>query len=149
MLRFSLGMLAAGLWLAAAAAIILLGRNSPTPPERSIRSFRAARRKMAPGRRPGVRQAPADEPEEAPRESEAGAGPVEKAEAANEGSGPLDEADPELAEISAVIDAVTSEPSPQQRPHRVRVRTPPKPQPPRRAGRLTYVLVDDEGRPVP
>lgn len=61
--------------------------------------------------------------------------------------------DPEFAEISAMLEAVTDESSSQARPHRISPssKTPPRgprvSRGPRRAGRHTYVLVDEEGRP--
>lgn len=54
-------------------------------------------------------------------------------------------ADPEIAEIDAIISSITDE-SPRRKRHRVDPNKPP-PRGPRKIGRVTYVLVDDEGRP--
>lgn len=163
MTTFVIGLVAAGLWIAAAVAVILLTRNSPAPPQRSIRSFRRARRKLAPRPRqvpdlsPRSRTHSLDTVEEIPLI----ASPVQQVVheivedpvVTTEVLEPEITPDPEFAEISAMLEAVTDESSSQARPHRISPssKTPPRgprvSRGPRRAGRHTYVLVDEEGRP--
>lgn len=175
MTRFVLGMLAAGLWIAATVAVVLLTRASPDPPRKSIRSFRRARRQLAPRRsRPKLIRQEAlplpltsTETNASPPPTPAssyqltqGGHPLDTVEeipvmaplALEESSPPpppeQEGADAEMAEIAAVIEAVTDESVIPKR-HRLAStsgRLPPRG--PRKVGRVTYVLVDDEGKPL-
>lgn len=167
MTRFVLGMVAAGLWIAATVAVILLTRRSPAPPDRSIRSFRRARQRLAPRRAP-TKSVSQDEPKLAspisgpppppgpPRRDPHPLDAIEEIPVMEAPSPPtpspphLDPptTDVEMAEIAAVLEVVTDESGAGKR-HRVAPPSDRRPgRGPRKVGRLTYVLVDDEGKPL-
>lgn len=135
MTRFVLGMIAAGLWLAAIVVIVLVTRNSPDRPAKSILGFRRVRRNLAPPPR-AERIVETVQPR---------VEPVQEQPAPFDAVGPT-ATDPELAEITAVLESITDPASPRKR-HRVVGSDKPRTSGPRKAGRHTYVLVDHEGRP--
>lgn len=144
MTGFAIGMLAAGMWLGVMAAVWYLFRNAPGHPFRSIGRFRSTRRKLG-------RQVAADKPEaiEMPL-TEPIAEPdtfidLSTVEVPASIAALAEGVDPggESEEMDALIGAVTA-------PKKPRKPRPPEapPRGPRKAGRTTYVLVDDEGRPL-
>lgn len=133
MTAFTVGMISAVLWAGVVVALWLLHRSSPGHPFRSIRGFRRARRTLHPvAAGPYFADAPAPpDPEPAPA-----------------AESPALDATREIEELTRVLDSITAEV-----PERPVVLPPParRPRPPRRGprkiGRFTYVLVDDQGRP--
>lgn len=122
MTGFTIGMIAAALWLGVAVSIWFFVRSSPGEPARSVRSFRVARRRLsAIDTPPATPIEPEPEPEPAPTE--------------------------EIEEIERVIESVTSEAPIRPAPRKPTNRPPHRPRGPRKMGRLTYVLVDEMGRP--
>lgn len=175
--RFVIGMLAGGLWIAATIVVIALARNAPARPSKSIRTFRLARRKLAPvglgsrRRLGGVTGLVPEGPSEfaappRPWRSDHRLDTVEvfpiisETEVSEGREGPAGDLtdvpisrtlDPELAEVAALVESISDESRAVRRPsHRIIHR--PQSKPPhksgtRKVGRLTYVLVDEEGRP--
>lgn len=165
---FTIGMLAFVLWFAAVVGLFIVVRHAPGPAHRSIFNFRRARRRMAPAavEAPDYKS-PLAAPSESPNAPEWQEQTVStftlpfKAQPPDPSSDPAPESDtgserPEISavgashprrdveEIEGLIAAVTS-PEPRRR------RSPePKPPPrgPIRKGRITYVLFDEEGRPM-
>lgn len=165
-------MLAAGMWLGVMAAVWYLFKSAPGHPFRSIGRFRSTRRRIARQVAPEKPEAiemplahttttehPAsvadasDEVEEESLDLRPTAPPAEpdtfidltsvevpaSIAALAEGVDPGGESD----EMAALIGAVTA-------PKKPRKPRPPvaPPRGPRKVGRTTYVLVDDEGRPL-
>lgn len=122
MTAFTVGMIAAILWVGVVIALWLVRRNSPGPPFRSIGRFRVARRRLAP-----LSAVPETVPE--PRQ--------EDAEESSWSSEPVSEVAAE-ALVAASSDALPTGADP---PAKERKRGP------RRTGRFTYFVVDEMGRP--
>lgn len=150
MTGFAIGMLAAALWFGVMVAVWYLFKTAPGHPFRSIAKFRWV------GRSIGQQIAPSssDQPEaiEMPL---SGKPPTEAMDVIDltDFQPVADEhveADPEpidltseTLEIEELLGAVTAETKPRKpRPPRAQARGPVK------VGRTTYVLVDDEGRPL-
>ena len=186
MTGFTIGWIAAAIWLLVAVGLWYLHNHTPRHPFKSIGQFRKARRKLA---------EPIAEPDPsvrlvAPSAPTASAPPDQAAEIQPDGennvltdqdneledrsndfpvsdeqlalfrpSTPargvrLTQVEPELDEINEVIESVTSEERPRRKSTRQRAqadtrkrRTAAADKPIRKIGRLTYVVVDEEGKP--
>ena len=163
---FTIGMIAFGIWVAVGVGLWLLFKRSPRHPFRSIGDFRRAGRKLA----EPLPQEPDTsirlvEPGEAPPEVLVSEDqlelfrPAEPAHAADEFIREERLAEPnsrvvedtaELDEINNVITAVTSEKAPAPKSNSkapARKRTAAMNKPVRKIGKLTDVVVDEEGKP--
>lgn len=156
MTGFTIGMIAFGIWVAVAVGLWLLFKRSPGHPFRSIGQFRRANRKLA---------EPIREPDSAIRIVEAVEEPQISRDQLELFRPPEPETDtqdfvredpetdvesPELEEINSVITAVTAEKAPIPKRNSkapARKRTAALNKPIRKIGRLTYVVVDEEGKP--
>lgn len=178
MTAFTIGMLAAALWGVAIIALILLTRGAPSNPSKSMREFRKARRSLVPHRPSSVRAMsklePANgpklevheememepKPDEAPRfifqldesrQSEL----AERARLVQEPSPISDHPAPSPTEedldLTRVLDSITR-PGPskeQSRDTPARTKTPSRPRGgPRKTAGVTYILVDEAGKPL-
>lgn len=176
MTGFTIGWIAAAIWLLVAVGLWYLHNHTPRHPFKSIGQFRKARRKLA---------EPIAEPDTsvrlvAPSAPTASTAPDQAAEIQLEdesnvhsehfpvsdeqlalfrpstpaqGAQPKPD-EPELDEINEVIESVTSEERPRSKSTRQRAqtdtrkrRTAAADKPIRKIGRLTYVVVDEEGKP--
>ena len=157
MTGFTIGMIAFGIWVAVAVGLWLVFKRSPGHPFRSIGEFRRAGRKLAePIREPdsSIRIVEAGEEDAAvsrdqlelfhPPEPETDTQDFVREE-------PESDVDSEeLAEIHSVITAVTAEKAPTPKRNSkapARKRTAALNKPVRKIGKLTYVVVDEEGKP--
>ena len=168
MIGFAIGMAAFLLWLLVLWGVTHLARSTPRHPFLTIRRFRSERRSMAPARP----QEPADE-EEPARSIEHDLLPF--AAALDEGAPPVipntaeESIEPDDGEWESFIaamkapvedttitipDLVTESPTPpaadkKPQPKRASSARKPTKRPagPRRQGRMTYVLVDKDGKP--
>ena len=188
MTGFTIGWIAAAIWLLVAVGLWYLHNHTPRHPFKSIGQFRKARRKLAepiaepdssvrlvapsapttstaPNQAAEIQlhpenQVPSEQDDELVNRSNDF--PVSDEQLAlfrpstpAQGA-PLtpDEPEPELDEINDVIESVTSEERPRRKPTRQRTqtdtrkrRTAAADKPIRKIGRLTYVVVDEEGKP--
>lgn len=152
MIGFFIGMLAFALWVGVMIGIYRMVKANPGHPFWSMARFKNARRSIAPALTPPVSHEPLElsVPE---------AGPIERTDpvelefdrVAPVLSPPLDddlimlrdpEEEEEFQEMEAMLSSI-SQPTKRRAPRAPRKRATG----PVRSGRLTYVLVDDEGRP--
>ncbi|MBW3589009.1 MAG: hypothetical protein KY429_06295 [Actinobacteria bacterium] len=186
MTGFTIGWIAAAIWLLVAVGLWYLHNHTPRHPFKSIGQFRKARRKLAePIAAPhtsirlvapsaptastapdqaaeiqldGENNVPSEQDEELVTRSNDF--PVSDEQLAlfrpstpAQGARPTPD-EPELDEINEVIESVTSEERPRRKSTRQRTqtdtrkrRTAAADKPIRKIGRLTYVVVDEEGKP--
>ena len=186
MTGFTIGWIAAAIWLLVAIGLWYLHTHTPRHPFRSIGQFRKARRKLAepiPEPDPSIRlvapsaptaSAAPDQAAVIQFDAEEDVTPDQDEElvirsndfpvsdeqlALFRPSDPaqgvrLTQDEPELDEINEVIESVTSEERPRRKSSRQRTqadtrkrRTAAADKPIRKIGRLTYVVVDEEGKP--
>ena len=185
MTGFTIGWIAAAIWLLVAVGLWYLHNHTPRHPFKSIGQFRKARRKLAePIAEPdtsvrlvtpsATALTPPDQADEIQLDGETNA-PSEQDDELVTGSNDFPVSDeqlaffrpstpaqsarptpnePELDEINEVIESVTSEERPRRKATRQRTqtdtrkrRTAAADKPIRKIGRLTYVVVDEEGKP--
>lgn len=142
MTPFFIGMMAAGLWLAIMAILVYSRRSHPGAPSKSVESFANARRSLeapAPGEEPAP--VPPAEPDGRARTLDLDRFdvPASISEIAAAGA---EEANEEVEEVEKLLASVTAP----RKPRKPR-NAPPRPAGPRKAGRQTYIVVDELGRP--
>lgn len=186
MTGFTIGWIAAAIWLLVAVGLWYLHNHTPRHPFKSIGQFRKARRKLAepivqpdssvrlvPPSAPAA-SSPSDQAAEIQLDGENNVLSEQNEELINGSndfpvsdeqlalfrpstptqSARLTPDEPELAEINEVIESVTSEERPRRKSTRQgaetdtrKRRTAAADKPIRKIGRLTYVVVDEEGKP--